>query len=55
MELAKYSNKEIAGVAFRYFLQHALPGKSLKGLRAYVAGEVVLLLAPPDCSEQCLN
>jgi hypothetical protein len=55
MELAKYSNKEIADVAFRCFLQRGLPGRSLKKLRAYVAGEVALLPAPADCSKQCLN
>jgi hypothetical protein len=34
MELAKYSDKEIANVTFHRFLQCALPGGSLKGLRA---------------------
>jgi hypothetical protein len=55
MKLAKYSNKEIADVAFRRFLQRALPGGSRKGLRVYVAEEVALLPAPPDCSKRCLN
>jgi hypothetical protein len=50
-ELAKYSDKDITDVAFCLFLQHALPGRSLKGLRAYVAGEVAPLLAPPVCSK----
>lgn len=40
MNLAKYSDEEIADVAFRRFLQRALPGRSLKGLRAHVAGDV---------------
>jgi hypothetical protein len=55
MVLAKYSNKEIADVAFRCFLQHTLLDRSLKGLRLYIAGEVAPLPAPPDCSEQHQN
>jgi hypothetical protein len=53
MELAKNSNKEIADVAFCCFLQRALPGISLKELRAYVAGKVAPLPAQSDSSEQC--
>ncbi len=55
MELAKYSNEEIADVAFCRFLQCALPGRSLKVLKVYIAGEVAPLPAPPDCSDQRLN
>jgi hypothetical protein len=40
MQLAKYFDEEIADVAFCRFLQRALPGGSLKGLRVYIAGEV---------------
>jgi hypothetical protein len=53
MGLAKYSIKEIADIAFRGLLQRALPGGSIKGLRAHVARDVPPLPAPPDCTKQC--
>ncbi len=55
MKLAEYSNKEIANHSFCRFLQHALPGKSLKELRAHISGNVPILPVPPDCSKRCLN
>ncbi len=55
MNLANYSNEEIADASFCQADQRALPGRSLKGLRVYVAEEAALLLVPPDCSEQCLH
>jgi hypothetical protein len=55
MESAKYSDEEITDVAFHRFLQRALAGGFLKGLRAYLAGEVALLPAPPVCSKQRVN
>ncbi len=50
MILAKYSNKEIEDKAFCHFLQRTLPGGSLKGLKAHIAGVVLL---PLDCTQQC--
>ncbi len=55
MELAKYSIKEIADVALCQFLKHALPGGSLKGLRAHVSANAAPPLAPPDCTERRLH
>ena len=47
MKAANYSDEEIADIAFRRFLQRALPGGSMKGLRAGVDAR---LPAPPDRS-----
>ena len=47
MKAASYSDEEIADIAFRHFLQQALPGGSMKGLRAGVDAR---LPAPPDRS-----
>ena len=49
MNLAKYSDEEIADVAFRRFLQRALPGGSLKAFKAQTAGVV---LPPPDRTQR---
>ena len=49
MKAAKYSDEEIADIAFRRFLQWALPGGSMKGLRAGIAAR---LPAPPDRSSR---
>jgi hypothetical protein len=49
MILKKYSNKEIEDKAFCRFLQHTLPGCSLKGLKAHIAGVVPPMpVAPSD-------
>ncbi len=58
MKLAEYSNEEIAILSLRRFIQHALPGGSLKGLRVHVARDVPPLPAPPDRTKQhqhCVN
>ena len=55
MMLAKYSVEEISDKAFRCFLQRALPGSSLTGLKAQTAGAVP---PPLDCTERyrhCTN
>ena len=55
MMMAKYSVEEIADKAFRRFLQRALPGGSLKGLKAQTAGAIP---PPPDRTERhhhCTN
>jgi hypothetical protein len=49
MKAANSSDDEIADIAFRRFLQGALPGGSIKGLRAHVAAG---LPAPPDCADR---
>jgi hypothetical protein len=50
MILMKYSNEEIEDKAFCRFLQCTLPGGSLKGLKAHIAG---VILPPPDCTQRC--
>jgi hypothetical protein len=47
MKAANYSDNEIPDIAFRCFLQQALLGGLIKGLRAHVAAG---LPAPPDCT-----
>ncbi len=49
MKAANYSDDEIADIAFRCFLQRALPGGSIKGLREHVAAG---LPAPPDRADR---
>jgi hypothetical protein len=43
MKQAKFTEEDIANVNLRRYLQRALPGGSIKGLQAYIAG----LLPPP--------
>jgi hypothetical protein len=38
MRSAKFTNEDIADLRMRHFLHCALPGGSIKGLKAYVAG-----------------
>jgi len=45
MKQAKFTEEDIADLQMRRFLQRALPGGSIKGLKAYIAG---LLPPPPD-------
>jgi hypothetical protein len=45
MRQAKFTEEDIADVRLRRFLQRALPGGSIKGLKAYIAR---LLPLPPD-------
>ena len=45
MKQAKFTEEYIADLRMRRFLQRALPGGSIKGLKAYIAG---LLPPPPD-------
>jgi hypothetical protein len=43
MKQAKFTKEDIADLQMQRFLQRALPGGSIKGLKAYIAG----LLPPP--------
>ena len=45
MKQAKFTKEDIADLQIWRFLQRALPGGSIKGLKAYIAG---LLPPPPD-------
>ena len=45
MKQAKFTEEDIADLRMRRYLQRALPGGSIKGLQAYIAG---LLPPPPD-------
>ena len=51
MKQAKFTEEDIANLRMRRFLQRALPGGSIKGLKAYIAG---LLPPPPDCRQRKL-
>ena len=48
MKQAKFTEEDIADLRMRRFLQRALPGGPIKGLKAYIAG---LLPPPPDCCQ----
>ena len=43
MKQANFTKEDIADVALRRFLQSALPGRLIKGLKTYISG----LLPPP--------
>ncbi len=45
MRKTEFTKKDIPDLLLRRFLQHALPGRSIKGLKAYIAG---LLMPPSD-------
>jgi hypothetical protein len=49
MRKAKFTEEDIADLQLRRFLQRALPGGSIKGLKAHIAG---LLPPPPDRRRQ---
>jgi hypothetical protein len=51
MKLPEYSNEEIADLSLHRFIQRALPGKFLKGLRVHITRDVPPLPLPPDCSK----
>ena len=51
MKKAKLTEEDIANLQMRRFLQRALPGGSIMGLKAYIAG---LLPPPPDCLQRKL-
>ena len=38
MRSAKFTEEDIANLTLRHFLQRALPGRSIQGLKAYVTG-----------------
>ncbi len=48
MKQAKFTKEDIADLRMRRFLQRALPGGLIKGLKAYIAG---LLPPPPNCRQ----
>ncbi len=50
MRQAKFTEEDIANLRMRRFLQRALPGGLIKGLRAFIAG---LLPLPPHCHDRC--
>ncbi len=49
MRQATFTEEDIANLQMWRFLQRALPGGSIKGLRAYIAG---LLPLPPHCHDR---
>jgi hypothetical protein len=50
MKQAKFTKEDIADVALRRFLQRALPGGSIKGLKAYISGLLPLRSVVPPLS-----
>ena len=48
MRQATFTEEDIANVHLRRFLQRALPGGSIKGFKAYIAG----LLLPQPCHDR---
>ena len=48
MRQATFTEEDIANVHLRRFLQRALPGGSIKGFKAYIAG----LLLPQPCRDR---
>jgi hypothetical protein len=55
MLLARFSDKEVADLSLRHFIQQSLPGKTLKGLKAHVSGPFLPPPLQPDCSERLCN
>jgi hypothetical protein len=59
MRLAKFTEEDIANLRMWRFLQRALPGGSIKGLKAYIAGLLPLpvdpaaMVAPPEEVAYC--
>jgi hypothetical protein len=49
---ARFSNKEVANLSLRWFIQQSLPGKMLKGLKAHVSGPLLPPPPQPDCGER---
>jgi hypothetical protein len=55
MLLARFSDKEVANLSLRQFIQQSLPGKTLKGLKAHVLGPLLPPPPQPDRGEQLCN
>ncbi len=55
MLLARFSDKEVANLSLRRFIQRSLPGKTLKGLKVHVSGPLPSPPPQPDRGEQLCN
>jgi hypothetical protein len=55
MLLARFSNKEVADLSLRWFIQRSFPGKTLKGLKAHVSGPLPPPPPQPDRGERLCN
>jgi hypothetical protein len=53
--LARFSDKEVANLSLRWFIQQSLPGKTLKGLKAHVSGPLPPPPPQPDHGERLCN
>jgi hypothetical protein len=49
MKLANFSGKDIADLSLRRFLQHSLPGGTIKAMKAHLVGLLPPKLPPHDC------
>ena len=55
MKLINFSIKEVANLSLHCFIKQSLPGKMLKGLKAHVAGPLLLSPPLPDCTKRLHN
>jgi hypothetical protein len=53
MKLANFSNKNIAELSLRSFLQLSLPGGTIKVMKEHLVGLLPPKLPPPDCQGGC--
>ncbi len=52
MKLAMFSDKDIADLGLRRFLQRALPGGTVNAMKAHLAGLLQPQPPPPDCNNR---
>jgi hypothetical protein len=55
MLLARFSDKEVANLSLRWFIQQSLPGKTSKGLKAHVLHPLLPPPLQPDRGEWLCN
>jgi hypothetical protein len=55
MLLARFSDKEVANLSLRWFIQQSPPGKTLKGLKVHVSGPHPPPPPQPDHGERLCN
>jgi hypothetical protein len=53
MKLAMFSDEDIADLGLRRFLQHALPGGTVKAMKAHLGAFLPPEPLPPSCHDQC--
>jgi hypothetical protein len=53
MKLANFSDEDISDLSLRCFLQHFLPGETIKAMKVHLIGLLLPKPLPPDCHNQC--